>query len=133
MRRLPVLTVLILMLPLVPAFADEGRDARLAPSPSRPSVLPVLYASYAALQVYDVYSTRQALSRGARETNPLMQQVVGNQGAFWAVKASATIGTIAAAERLWKKDRKAAAIAVLVVSNGVAALVAARNAGTLRR
>lgn len=104
----------------------------MAAPPARPSVLPVLYASYAALQVYDVYSTRQALSRGAREANPLMQPVVGSQGAFWAVKASATIGTIAAAERLWKKDRKAAAIAVLVVSNGIAALVAARNAGTLR-
>lgn len=50
-----------------------------------------------------------------------------------AVKTSATIGTIVAAERLWKKDRKAAAIAVLVVSNGAAAVVAARNTHTLRR
>jgi len=129
MPRIAALTLLTLMLPVVPALAEEGK---LAASRSRPTVLPVLYASYAALQVYDVYSTRQALSRGAREANPLMQPVVGSQGAFWAVKASATIGTIAAAERLWKRDKKAAAIAVLVVSNGVAALVAARNAGTLR-
>ena len=107
--------------------------ARVERALSRPAALPVLYASYAALQAYDVYSTRQALGRGAREANPLMQHVVGSQSAFWAIKASATVGTIAAAERLWKKDKKGAAIAVLVASNAVAALVAARNANTLRR
>lgn len=107
--------------------ANKVTDAR-----PRPAALPVLYASYAALQVYDVYSTRQALARGAREANPLMQGVVGNQAGFWAVKAGATVGTIMAAERLWKTN-KAAAIGVMVASNGVAALVAARNARTLRQ
>jgi len=127
------------------AAADESSVAAAAPaivvptrvrvseSLSRPRVLPALYASYAALQVYDVYATRQGLASGAREANPVMRQVVGNQGAFWALKASATVGTIVAAERLWKQDKKAAAIAVLVASNGVAAFVAVRNARTLRQ
>ena len=127
-----------------PAFAaDEAivvTAATTAPAPmkvreafSRPAVLPALYASYAALQAYDIYSTREALGRGAREANPLMQGVAGNTMAMTAVKASVAVGTIMAAERLWKKNNKAAAIAVLVASNGVAAIVAARNARTLRQ
>jgi hypothetical protein len=100
---------------------------------SRPKVLPPLYVSYAALQAFDAYSTQQALARGAREANPLMQPVVGNRTAFWAVKATATLATIAAAEHLWKHKRHPkAAIAVLVASNAVAAVVAARNASVLR-
>jgi hypothetical protein len=79
-----------------------------------------------------VYSTRQALARGAREANPLMQDVVSNTGALVAVKASVGVATIVAAERLWKTN-KAAAIAVMVASNSVTAVVAARNARTLRQ
>ena len=99
---------------------------------SRPTALPALYVSYAALQAFDVYSTRQALARGAREANPLMQDVVSNTGALVAVKASVGVATIVAAERLWKTN-KAAAIAVMVASNSVTAVVAARNARTLRQ
>lgn len=136
--------VLGLAFSAAPAFADDEAapsaagigtvNARVTVdrSMARPAVLPALYASYAALQVFDVYSTRQALARGAREANPLMQSVVGNQSAFWAVKLSATAGTIVAAERLWKKN-KAAAITVLVVSNAVAATVALNNARVLRQ
>ena len=88
--------------------------------------------TYAALQAFDVYSTRQALGRGAREVNPLMQGVVGNTGAFVAMKATVAVATIVAAERLWKTN-KAAAIAVMVAANSVAAVVAWRNARTLRQ
>ena len=136
-----LLTLTVSALPA--AAADEAAAATAAPivtaagrisqSLSRPVVLPALYASYAALQVYDIYSTRQALARGGREANPLMQGVVGNSGTLLAVKAGATIGAVVAAERLWRKGNKTAAIAVLVVSNGVAAAVAARNASTLRK
>lgn len=80
-----------------------------------------------------MFSTKQGLARGARETNPLMQGVVGNTGAFVAVKAAAAVGAIYAAERLWKKNNKAAAVALMVVSNGVLAVVAANNARTLRQ
>ena len=96
----------------------------------RPALLPMLYSSYAALQAYDVYSTRQALARGAREANPLMQGVVGNTGAFVAMKAGVAVATIAAAEKLWKTN-KPAAIGVMIAGNSVAAIVAARNTRTL--
>ena len=92
--------------------------------------LSVLYASYSALQAYDVYSTRQALARGAREANPLMQGVVGNTGAFLAMKAAVGVATITAAEKLWKTNTPAA-IGVMIAGNSVAAIVAARNARTL--
>jgi hypothetical protein len=98
---------------------------------SRPTMLPALYASYAALQAYDMYSTKQALARGAREANPLMRGVVGNTGAFVAMKVGVGVATIMAAERLWKTN-KAAAIGVMIAGNSVAAVVAARNARTLR-
>ena len=77
-----------------------------------------------------MYSTRQALARGAREANPLMQGAVGNTGAFVAVKATMAVTTIAAAENLWKTN-KPAAIGVMIAGNSVAAIVAARNARTL--
>jgi hypothetical protein len=77
-----------------------------------------------------VYSTRQALARGAREANPLMQGVVGNTSAFVALKVGVGAASIVAAERLWKTN-KPAAIGVMIAGNSVAAIVAARNARTL--
>jgi hypothetical protein len=114
------------------AAAQVAAQMRLANALSRPKLLPALYVSYAALQAFDVFSTRQALSQGAREANPLMKNVAGNTGAMVAVKAGVALGTIVAAERLWKTNRTAA-IAVMVASNSVAAIVAARNARTLRQ
>ena len=147
MTRLAALIVFIVMLPLAPAFAaDETPETtspnlvwggslapRPVPSPSRPMLLPALYAGYTALQAFDIYSTRRALGRGAVEANPMMQGVVGNIGAFVAVKTGVAAGTILAAERLWKNDKKAAAIGVMVASTAVSAIVAGRNARTLRQ
>jgi hypothetical protein len=145
MVRVVAVLILALIVSTMPAVAADEATApasiSLETTPalrmgsnnvSRPAVLPAMYASYAALQVYDAYSTKRALAQGAREANPLMQQVVGNQSAFWAVKASATAGTILAAEHLWRKNNKKGAIVVLVASNAVAAVVAARNASVLR-
>lgn len=140
-RTIAAAAVLTLTVAALPAYAaDDSKaaaatiavPARISQSLSRPAALPALYASYAALQAFDVYSTRQGLARGAREANPLMQGVVGNTTAFVAVKAGVGIATIMAAERLWKTN-KAAAIAVMVASNGVSAIVAARNARTLQQ
>jgi hypothetical protein len=145
MTRLAALLALIVMLPVAPALAaDEqpgpppanlvwGAALAARPALARPMVLPALYAGYAALQGYDIYSTRQALRRGAAEANPLMQGVVGNTGAFVALKAGVATGTILAAERLWKNDKKAAAIGVMVASTAVSAIVAGRNARTLNQ
>jgi hypothetical protein len=145
MRTLAAAAAATLTFSALPARAADAAEGTAAASPAtivvparieraltRPVVLPALYAGYAALQAYDFYSTRQALGRGAREANPLMQDVVGSSGAFLAVKAGAAAGTILAAERLWKNNKKAAAIGVMVASNAVAAIVASRNARTLR-
>ena len=115
------------------AAAPVVAPVRVERALARPAVLPGLYAGYAALQAYDLYSTRQALGRGAREANPLMQGVVGNPDAFIALKAGVAAGTILAAERLWKQDKKAAAIGVMAASIAVSAIVATKNARTLRQ
>jgi hypothetical protein len=99
---------------------------------SRGALLPSLYVSLAALNVYDAYSTRAGLARGAVEANRLMQGVAGNSAALWAVKGGTTAVSIFVAERLWRKHRRVEAIAVMVVSNGMMAAVAARNAAVLR-
>ena len=142
MTRTFAAALLTTMMAVTPAYADEAvataapattvAPGRIGRAVTRPAILPALYASTVALQAYDVYSTRQALARGAQEANPLMQGVVGNTGALIAVKAAVATSTIVAAERLWHTN-KPAAIAVLVASNGVAAIVAARNARTLRQ
>ena len=141
-RTIAVAVVLSMTVAVVPAHADENAAPSAAPTIAvaapisqrlnRPKTLPALYASYAALQALDVYSTKAALSRGAREANPLMQGAVGDTSSFVALKSAVAITTIVSAERLWKKNR-AAAIAVMVASNGVAAIVATRNARTLKQ
>ena len=72
-RVVAVLMLALSVSPMSAVAADETDQV------SRPVVLPALYASYAALQVYDAYSTKQALAHAAHETNPLMQQVVGSR------------------------------------------------------
>ena len=114
----------------IPATPSIGVSAKVSQATSRPKMLPVLYASYAALQAYDVYSTKQALAGGAHEANPLMQGATRNSTTFMAVKAISVVGAIVASERLWKTN-KVAAIAVMVASNGIAAVVAARNTRVL--
>ena len=141
-RTIAAAAFLSVTMSVLPAYADDDGAAgarlarpvspRVSQSIARPKALPALYASYAALQVFDLYSTKQAMARGAREANPLMQGVVGNTGAFVALKATTAVATIVAAERLWKTN-KAAAIVVMVASNSVAAMVAGRNARTLRQ
>lgn len=95
----------------------------------RPVALPLLYTSLAAAQVFDAYSTRQGLASGAREANPLMR---GEGAAFWTMKAVGTAVPIIIAERMWKKN-KAAAIVTMVLANSVMAVVAANNAQVLGR
>lgn len=140
-RTLAAALVLMLTAGAAPALAaDDAIVVTSQPVPSvmkmresatRPALLTTLYASYAGLQAYDVYSTRTAISRGAVEANPLMTGAAGSHGAMIGLKAGITLGTIVAAERMWKKNNRMGAIAVLVASNIVAALVAARNARTL--
>lgn len=98
----------------------------------RPRVLPALYAGNIALQAFDVYSTTHALNLGAVEANPVMQRVVGHLPAFIALKASVAGASIYASERLWREHHRGAAIALMVASNGVMAVVARHNASVIR-
>jgi hypothetical protein len=84
------------------------------------------------LQAYDVYSTSAALKNGAREANPAMSGLVGNPVAFVAVKTGITGVSIFAAERMWKQHQRAQALAVMAVSTGLMAVVAAHNHSVIR-
>jgi hypothetical protein len=122
-----------------PRAATLGADVE--PVPTAPSVvaarrgalLPTLYVSLAGLNAVDAYTTTKGLSMGATEANPLLKTIAGNQAAFWALKGGVTAGSIVVAERLWRKHRRVEAIAVMVISNGMMAAVAARNVGVLRQ
>jgi Domain of unknown function (DUF5658) len=135
MPRCAALVVLCVATGVATAYGEEPepRPERLALNEAhRPAVLPMLYVSLAGLQAYDAYSTTMGLSLGARELNPLMRGVAGNTTALWTVKTASTAASIWAAERLWRRNRTAAVLAMVAV-NSVMATVAARNAATLQR
>ena len=122
--------------PLVAALANPV-DASLSQvvtghPRTRPGMLPALYVSFSALQAFDVYSTRRALAQGARESNPVMQGVVGNPVVFIALKAATTAVPMLIAERMWRTNR-VGAIALMVIANGAMAAVAANNAHVLQQ
>jgi hypothetical protein len=96
------------------------------PQLQRPAILPALYATLGAVQAWDVYSTRAALSAGAREANPTAAAFAGSAGALLGLKAATTAGTIVFAERMWKKNR-VGAIVMLAAINGATAAVSLRN------
>ncbi len=109
-----------------PFFAAPG-------GPRRPSALVPMYVGVVALQGYDTYSTLSAVKKGAIEVNPLLMGAASRPAVFVAVKSAVTVGSIYAAERLWRRHRKGAAIGLMAVTNGLLAVVAANNASVLRR
>jgi hypothetical protein len=98
----------------------------------RPAALPVMYAALGALNALDVYSTKRAMSAGAIEANPLMQQSAGSSTTMLAVKALSTAGTIYFAERAWKKNRKGTVIMMALI-NGTMAAITMRNLRNAQR
>ena len=88
--------------------------------------------SLAGLNAVDAYTTSKGLSQGAIEANPMMRTVAGNQTMLWVVKGGATAGSIVIAERLWKNNKKGQAIAVMLATNGMMAVVSAHNASLQR-
>lgn len=126
MPRIAVAVVMFLMLstPVRAIASDEP--------PTRPPILTPLYVGYASLQMLDGYVTRTGVAQGAAETNPLLAGLTGNAAAMWGIKGGATFASIYVAERLWRKHRRGEAIAVMIISNGVLAAVAARNVAVLR-
>lgn len=99
----------------------------------RGSLLPTLYVSFSVLNALDAHSTTTGVRRGAMEANPMMRGIAGNPAATWAVKGGVTAATILVAERLWRQNRRASAVAVMIISNGMMAVVAARNASVLQQ
>ena len=108
------------------------RSSEIDRPTSRPLALPALYLSLAAFQAFDAYSTVRGLSRGAQESNPMMQHVAGNTVGFVALKAATAVVPMVLAERMWKHN-KVGAITLMIVANGVAAAVSANNAQVLHQ
>jgi hypothetical protein len=99
----------------------------------RGSVLPSMYVGLVGLQVYDGYSTNRGLKNGASESNAVLGMVSEHPAAVWAIKGGTAFASILVAERLWRANHRGQAIALMAVSNGVMAVVAANNAAILRR
>jgi hypothetical protein len=117
------------------AAAEDGPDSRgftIISAQTRPASLIPLYVSFAAVQGLDFHSTYHGIERGGREANPLLGGVVGSPAAFAAVKAGATVGTIYLAEKLWKRNRKAAII-TMIGANIAYGAIASHNYSVRRR
>ena len=107
------------------------REAPDAPAP-RSMFLKGMYATSIGLQAFDGYSTMAGLRSGNVELNPMMKSVAQNPTTLFVAKATMTLTTIAIADTLWRSHHRGQAIAVMVVSNGLMAAVAAKNASVLR-
>ena len=112
--------------------SDSHRPLPIATAPSPPPQRFVLYGSFAVLQALDAHSTIRAVEAGHDETNPVVSSVSGSPEAIIGLKAAATVATIVAAEKLWRRNR-AAAIGLMVAVNVTYAIVVARNYGHTRR
>ena len=99
---------------------------------TRGPVLPSLYVSLIGLEAYDGYSTTRGLKNGAIESNTFMRRLAANPSALWVVKGGTTFVSIYMAERLWRKNHRGQAVAIMVVTNGLMAAVAVNNASVLR-
>ena len=99
---------------------------------ARPSMLAPLYVSLASLQAYDGYSTLRGVNNGAQEANALVSAFAGKPAAFWAIKGGSSALSIYMAEKLWRRHRRAEAIATMVIANGVMGVIASRNTAVLR-
>jgi hypothetical protein len=89
----------------------------------RPAALVPLYAAFASLQLLDAHSTLAATRGGAAEGNPLVKPFVGTPGALLGVKASTTVLTIIASEKLWRRNRASAVATMLAVNIAYTAVV----------
>ena len=100
--------------------------------PRRGTLLLSLYVSLAGLNAYDAYSTTKGYSAGATETNSLLRAAASRPAVVWAIKGGITAGSIIVAERLWRTHHRVHAIGMMVLTNSLMAVVAARNSSVLR-
>jgi hypothetical protein len=105
-----------------PALVPAARPASLAP----------LYSTFAALQAADAITTIKALQKpGLREANPIVRPFARNVPAMIVLKGASTVVTVAAVEKLWRKNR-AAAVATMVGINLAYGIVVSRNAAAVQ-
>ncbi|HEY0873314.1 MAG TPA: DUF5658 family protein [Vicinamibacterales bacterium] len=103
--------------PVDPITARSGADFST-------SIRRSMYVSFAALQIMDGISTRKALSGNATEANPMMSGIAKNSAALFAVKAGTAAATTFFAEKIARKNPKAATIMMAVLNTAYVAIVA---------
>jgi hypothetical protein len=102
------------------------------PASSRPALLSALYGTYAGVQALDVFTTVNAVRRGAREVNPAMGSLTANVTALSTVKAATTLTTLYFVDRLWREHR-VGAVLVMIGTNAAVGAVAVHNVRVARR
>jgi hypothetical protein len=111
--------------PQSPAIGAAGAERR-------PKALVPLYVSLGSLQAMDIHSTTRALGRGAVEANPLLKSVVGHPLALAAVKIGGSVALVYAAEKMWKKKKRKAAVIYMLAMNAGLAFVVQHNYRAIR-
>jgi hypothetical protein len=110
--------------PVGRGLADQLHPSHIQPRPpDRPRLLIPLYISFAGLQALDGHSTMRALDRGYVEANPLVAPSTRSDAALVAMKVAVTASVIVGSERLWRHNRVAAVVAIIVVNGAYAAIV----------
>jgi len=106
------------------SFDVEGK------MPQLPTTLTDMYLKHAALQGLDALTTFSALSKGHTEANPLLKS--GNTALIVGGKIAATTLSVYLTQKLWKRNRKAA-IVTMVVTNAILSAAVVNNSAVLRR
>lgn len=120
----------ILALLICSAGAEAGPPEPIVRD--RPAALVPLYVAFAGLQVLDAHSTLSAVEGGARETNPVIRQALGNTAGMLALKSGAAVGVVLLTEKLWPRNRTAAVLTMIAI-NSAYVTIAAHNYRTVRR
>jgi predicted anti-sigma-YlaC factor YlaD len=128
LARMVIAAVFALLMCSTHAAAQPGESGRS----DRPAALVPLYVAFAGLQVLDGHSTLNAVGVGARETNPLMRQALGNTAGMIALKSGTAVGVVMLTEKLWPRNR-AAAVLTMIAINSAYATIAAHNYRTAQR
>lgn len=119
----------------IPALSSPEHLTMSPPAlvpPVRPASLAPLYGTFALLQAMDAITTVKALNQpGVRETNPIVRPFARNVPAMVVLKSASTVVTVAAVEKLWRRNRTAA-VATMVGINIAYGVVVSHNAATLR-
>jgi hypothetical protein len=92
----------------------------------QPPDLKQMYVTQVALHSLDAFTTIRALDAGHREMNPLLKS--GNSALIIGTKAAAASASVMLAQKLWKRNPRAAMLTV-VITNAMLSAVVANNAG----